>query len=34
LVFDWLGIPTVARKDVTPEQMAIRAQIAHDQGLR
>lgn len=34
LIFDFLGIPTVARKDVTPEQLAILAQIAHDQGLR
>jgi len=34
LVLDFLGIPTVARKDITPEQMAILAQIAHEQGLK
>jgi len=33
VLFDLLGIPSVARKDVTPAQMAILHQIAKDQGL-
>ena len=34
LLFDFLGVPTAARKDVTPEQLTILQGIARQQGFK